>query len=619
MPGGFVGVDIFFVISGFVITAMLRRELAATGRIRLGRFYMRRFKRLAPALAATVCITVIGAALLLPPLGGQQTAAQTGIAAMLGVANLVIAFITGDYFAAPATANPLLHTWSLSVEEQFYLVFPGLLALLWLAVPRIRRVLLPLALGVLIIGSFLLAVRGSGGDGSSVFLGFYSPFTRVWEFALGAILALYPHVFSPARRRLAMIVGALGLAAIIASLYLIDDGTPFPGTWTLLPVLGTALVIAAGMGPANRLTGALSGRFLVAVGDRSYSWYLWHWPAITFTVVLWPTVGWAPAVAAAASFLPAQASYRFLEAPIRAWPTRSRVLERRLIVAVLLPPLVLSAAVWVGADRFLKPVYAAESEDVSSGDIGHTAFHEYVESNYFPCADEEIRGQAPRWETIVRCHQSKPGADPTVVIVGDSHAEHLFVGLAESLPTENVAYYILSAVPVREADGFGRIIDTVAASPAAHTVIVTAYWALRGLPQQEVAVTLETFDGAGKRVYVTDDVPTFPSDPFDCKFGGPLGSTKQCTMPAAAFTQGHKGIEEALRQIVLQQPAVELLLTSQYFCDAESCASAEDGDPLFRDRHHLNINGSRFVAHRLLEHCPNLLEQGAAGCRPGQG
>ncbi|MDX6485093.1 MAG: hypothetical protein QOF43_246, partial [Gaiellaceae bacterium] len=139
MPGGFVGVDVFFVISGFVITSMLRREWEATGRIRLGAFYLRRFRRLTPALAVVIVITAIAAEFILSPLGPQQTVAETGSGAMFLVANWVIAANTGGYFDAPAALNPLLHTWSLSVEEQFYLVFPGLLLAGWLVALRLPR------------------------------------------------------------------------------------------------------------------------------------------------------------------------------------------------------------------------------------------------------------------------------------------------------------------------------------------------------------------------------------------------------------------------------------------------------------------------------------------------
>ena len=131
LPGGFVGVDVFFAISGFVITAMLAREWARTGTINLRQFYLRRFRRLTPALVVMLGVVMVASSLLLDPFGVQQVAAQTALGAVGLCANVVIAVISGDYFAIDAGANPLLHTWSLSVEEQFYLIFPALLVLGW--------------------------------------------------------------------------------------------------------------------------------------------------------------------------------------------------------------------------------------------------------------------------------------------------------------------------------------------------------------------------------------------------------------------------------------------------------------------------------------------------------
>ena len=184
VPGGFVGVDVFFVISGFVITAMLMREWDSTGRLRLGRFYIRRFKRLTPALALMVAVVMVPSSLLLSPLGGQQTAAKTAIGAMLLAANVVIAATTGNYFADFAESNPLLHTWSLSVEEPFYLVFPMLLLVsLLLGGRAFRSSRTPLVMvGLVGVVSFAFAIAGSAElsipSMPNSLVGFYSPATR---------------------------------------------------------------------------------------------------------------------------------------------------------------------------------------------------------------------------------------------------------------------------------------------------------------------------------------------------------------------------------------------------------------------------------------------------------
>lgn len=357
VPGGFVGVDVFFTISGFVITAMLHREWHQTGRIRFGRFYMRRFKRLTPALALMVAVTMLISVLVLSPLGPQQTAAKTAIGAMLLAANFVIARTTGGYFDAPADTNPLLNTWSLSVEEQFYLAFPALLALGWMLAHRrgpLRFSPIVIVAGVAVV-SFALALAGSQGitfRGSGTVLGFYSPFTRAWEFAFGALLALYLAKRALYAPRTLSIVGVIGLGMLAASLWLITDATPFPGIWTLLPVTGTLLLILAGDNQGAFSTRALSFMPLTKIGDWSYSIYLWHWPFIVFAVAIWPSNWMVVGVAVTLSLIPALSSYRSLEQPLR-MSLKGLTLARwtGLISFTLLVPIGLATAVLFSTDQ----------------------------------------------------------------------------------------------------------------------------------------------------------------------------------------------------------------------------------------------------------------------------
>lgn len=279
VPGGFVGVDIFFVISGFVITAMLHREWQQTGRISFRQFYLRRFKLLTPALALMLAVTMLISILVLQPFGQQQTAAMTAIGAMLLVGNFIIVRTTGGYFDAPADTNPLLNTWSLSVEEQFYLVFPALITLGWMLARRhglLRFSPIAIVSGVAIV-SFAVALAGSQEEltlrGSNIVLGFYSPFTRAWEFAVGALLALALTQSNGLNQRLLTGSGLVGAAMLVASLWLITDATPFPGPWTLVPVVGTLLLLLAGSHRNNYSTRALSNKPLVRIGDWSYSIY----------------------------------------------------------------------------------------------------------------------------------------------------------------------------------------------------------------------------------------------------------------------------------------------------------------------------------------------------------
>ncbi len=330
VPGGFVGVDVFFVISGFVITAMLGREFSTKGRISFRRFYARRFLRLTPALALLVGFVAVAAMLLQSPFGPQQATAQTGVGAMLLSANLVIAVASGNYFATGAEFNPLLNTWSLSVEEQFYLLFPALLAIGWLTARRARRPsIAPLIVLIASGASFWLCLNWTmGGDqtnllttwlGGSQSAAFYFPLTRAWEFGFGALLAMVLPRFAGMGRTSAQATGAVGVAMIVIVAFGINDTMAFPGLLALLPVVGTTLVLLAGSFNRTVVSSTLATRPMTFLGDISYSWYLWHWPVIVFAAVLFPATQSMFVLAALASLIPALISYRLLEQPMRRW------------------------------------------------------------------------------------------------------------------------------------------------------------------------------------------------------------------------------------------------------------------------------------------------------------
>jgi len=582
VPGGFVGVDVFFVVSGYVIADLLRREWQATGRIRFRAFYVRRFKRLTPALAAMVVAVAIGSALVLSPLGAQQTVSETGLGAMFLVANWVIAGNTGGYFDAPAAGNPLLHTWTLSVEEQFYLVFPALLALGFLLARRRRHA--PTALvGAVAALSFTLVLVHAGG--------FYSPFARAWEFAVGALLALGGVSL---RSRGVSLAGA-GLLA--ASLWAIDSHTPFPSAWTLLPVGATALLIAG----APRV---LAARPLVAIGDRSYSIYLWHWPCIVFATVLWADRPHVRAAAAAASLAPALASYRFVEQPLRALrsvPPRRLAL---LVACALVVPTAVAASLGSIATRYWTPRYESGAMPVANrGELGQGAWFRLERASSIPCLPTAIRRRALEWDGVLRCRQSKPGP-AELALIGDSHAEHLFLGFADVLPRENVVYYTVDAAPTLADPSFARIVRYVAHARTIRTVVVNAMWSDRGVGG--LTATLRALTAAHKHVFVTDDVPAFSFDPFECKYRQALLEPSDCTTSLAGIREGDARWLPELRAAVRSVHGTRLLPTTRFFCGPASCSMAHDGQLLYRDYNHLNANGSRYLARRMLATYPAL-------------
>lgn len=417
IPGGFLGVDVFFVISGFVICRMLAREWENTGRLDFARFYWRRFKRLTPALALIVAVTLLAGCLLLSPLGPVAGAsAQTGIGAMLLAANVAIAKTTGGYFDAAAETNPLLHTWSLSVEEQFYLVFP----LLLMVGLRFSRIWKPAPVFIIIgvsAASFCLALtpllRQHMSDFNAGLLGFYSPVPRIWEFGAGAIIALLaqPSVPNNRYRAFASLAGAVGL---VVSVFVIDGSLSHPGIVTLAPVLFTVLLIWGGS-VSNPITQLLSSRPLVWLGDVSYSWYLWHWPAIVLVPL---AMGYESSglllIAAMASLIPAAASYYWVEQPIRHGAFTAKRATGLIGVSFSAP---ITAGLFVlalGSVGYFSTSIQTFRKDVDTLHIAREA----------RCSE----GMADAYATD-RCVWNASATGQPVYLVGDSNADHLAEGL----------------------------------------------------------------------------------------------------------------------------------------------------------------------------------------------
>lgn len=611
VPGGFVGVDVFFVISGFVITGMIYREHSATGRFRLGHFYFRRFKRLTPALALTVAVTMILSFCLMSPFEVQQKAASAGAAAMLLVANFEIARSTGDYFAQPAKVNPMLHTWSLSVEEQFYLVFPALLLLGWaLSKHGPRRSGRAIVLvSVVSAVSFWLAVVHPGGQTAAQMniTGFYSPFTRAWEFAVGALLALFLTNRPLRSDKFAEVLAWLGVALVAVSAAKIDEATPFPSTWTLLPVTGTLLLIAAGTHHVTSIGRILTLPPMVKLGDWSYSIYLWHWPLDVFAVQLWPGTSYATILATLLAIALAAASYRWVEQPIRRLPPLSRPRSGALIAAVVLPPVLLAEIALFGANEFWLPRYrTGVIPTAHHGSTDWDEFYAFLGRISYPCNDQASRDSAVQWKGLSHCRQSKANAPVDVAVIGDSHAEHLFLGLAEALPDKNILYYMANGLPIETTPGMKQVVDHFASDSAIQTVVINGDWINRGIGNaDQLATTLKAFTTKGKAVFVTDDVPWFRFDAVACKYRiAPVLPYPKCSEDRQRFDDDYATYFPALRSTVNKVPGAALLETAQYFCDQYSCRMNQGDALLFRDSNHLNETGSRFLAGRMLADNP---------------
>ncbi len=367
MHGGFVGVDIFFVISGYVIFNSVLREYGITGSVSVQKFVIRRIHRLLPAFSFMIMGTLIASVFVLSPFGDQQQVARTSQAASLFGANVYLA-LQNSYFAL--INNPLRHTWTLAVEEQFYLFLIILLYVLHLIARKISTEFTKFVLRtVIVLGflSFLLSVLFSFGNRLIPLptrVAFFSMPTRAWEFSVGILIALMET--RRLRNKFGLVFSNLlsltGMSLIAVAFIQFNTFTTFPGFAAVIPVLGSGLLILDSH-KGSFIKRALEFRPLVWIGDISYSWYLWHWPMIVFSVVLWPGSHVAILAAAFGSLVPSLVSYYFIENRFRITsdsPILRKSTTRIFLVSVFAPLLVsvgviLGASTGYGLDRNISP------------------------------------------------------------------------------------------------------------------------------------------------------------------------------------------------------------------------------------------------------------------------
>ncbi|WP_191905651.1 acyltransferase family protein [Microbacterium caowuchunii] len=447
LPGGYVGVDVFFVISGFLITSHLFGEVARTGRVRLGAFYARRIRRLLPAALLVLSASAVLVALFLPYPRWERNAMEIAASAAY-VENWFLASMSVNYSALNDSASVAQHYWSLSVEEQFYLIWPVLmLAAVFLgarfsrASSARRRVLVALVIvGVLSFASSLLFTDASPNQA------YFVTFTRAWEFAAGALVALTTHrlVLS---RGWANATTALGSAAILVVLFAFDDQTPFPGAAALVPVIATAAIIAAGRTDRLWHTPLTASAPVQWLGGVSYSLYLWHWPLI----VIAPFVVMAEASTAmkigilVVSLLLAWGTKTLVEDPGQRWRMWSMSVRRAVggMIAGIAIVAVAAGGLWAGssaqasADSLAAPLPTgscvgpdAMLDPATCGDRFGPAESVVMtrKNEYFATPPEcgphlDILAYGDK-RTTVECDFSGGAVDATEVwLVGDSHAQ----------------------------------------------------------------------------------------------------------------------------------------------------------------------------------------------------
>ena len=474
LTGGYLGVDVFFVVSGYLITALLLREADRDGRVSLSGFYARRARRILPAATLVTVVTVLGSLLTLSLLR-TQTVLVDALWATGFAANVRLALTGTDYFAQGQPPSPLRHYWSLAVEEQFYLLWPLLLLLLVVLVRRrgggaaeLRRDA-GVVLGVVIAGSLAWSVWATYASPTTAY---FSTFTRAHELAIGAACALLPRTLRlPGTAR--EVLAVLGLAGIGVTALVYTLETDFPGVAALLPVLATAALVVAGEGAGDRpsLVGRMLGSApLVRVGDWSYSLYLWHWPVI---VLVRSNLGperfgsiVVRLLTLAVVVLLSWATYRFVETPFRTgrpWQRVPRALTiypvsvAAVLVVVVASQQVMSYRLGEFADE-----PAITTTDYDREVVGQDPYVALVRASTLAAEEGrpvpsrlvpgllDLRSQTAqlgdcdyRTGTTELCAIGDPDADRTIVVLGDSHARALSPAIEEIGAQEGYRVYVL--------------------------------------------------------------------------------------------------------------------------------------------------------------------------------
>ncbi len=591
--GGFIGVDIFFVISGYLISSLLYQHLQSET-FSILEFYERRIRRIFPALL-TVIITcfIVGWCILLPD---ELKQLGKNIAGGAGFISNLLYWNESGYFDSLAINKPLLHLWSLGVEEQFYLFWPIFLYF----VAKKKESFLRFTIFITVI-SFIANIIYSKIDPIAAF---YSPLTRFWELQCGAILAwskLQGKQFEKNNW-----LSLIGVTMIGISAYQIDETMTFPGWLAIFPVFGSLLVIASNQDRfINKYI--LSNRIMVWVGLISYPLYLWHWPLISFASILegrFPDVhvrSKALFIALILSWL----TYKLIEKPLRFGKYPKNKVLALCITMVLMGS--------IGAYTFMKNGLVFFKQEPSlqtfKGEIGHPPFDNYLSSNFYKCTPEYLYQEA--LSIKVRCYQSKPNGPIHLALIGDSHAEHLFIGLAEALPNKNIVFYVKPESPFVDNDQFKEIYDYVLNNPSIKQIILALNWngkiSREKTPEifeQKLLATTNMISKSGKTLFITNDVPVFSFDPKKCvSIRWP--KTEQVCNEKLAFNY----YTDILKRVAAATNNMHIINTLEDFCSDDECSMVKDKTILYRDFNHLNIDGSHYLAKSILQKNPLLKKE----------
>jgi len=613
VTGGFIGVDIFFVISGYLISLNLFKEQEA-GAIRLSHFYQRRVLRIFPALLLVLCACLIFGWFALLANEYKQLGKHVSFAGLF-LSNFALMSEAG-YFDAAAESKPLLHLWSLGIEEQFYLVWPLLIGLMG----KTKRQIFPVLLLITLL-SFACNILWLKDSHVGVF---YSPHTRIWELTAGGVLAWWMRYRTIPAVFLANIYSTVGLCLLAGGVLWLHPGLAWPGAYALLPVSAALCLIAAGPQAWPNRT-LLSHPAAVWLGLISFPLYLWHWPLLAFARIM---EGGVPqrsvriGIVLLAVFL-AWATYTLVERRFR-----SPVLRRPAVVWLLLASMMAIAgmgwAIYAHHGVPSRPAVADMTEVIQPLGEDEPEAHSQCLARY------GLEAQKMRY-----CRISGSGK-PRIALAGDSHAAALFSGLAKVLQERDEGlvmmggYLFTNAIlhpegqreEVENYTGGGKGTHFIAHEPSIDTVVIAArgpvyittphLFYLDAQPEitdkkkvLEIGLrsVLDMMLNNGKKVIFVLEVPTLNFNPEACLTQRPLrlfGQPHDCNFPKTHFDAVHQEYRILVHDILKDYPSVTIFDPARYLCDEDGCSAKAEGKILYGDDNHLAAAGSDFLARELV-------------------
>jgi peptidoglycan/LPS O-acetylase OafA/YrhL len=625
LAGGFVGVDVFFVLSGYLITGLLMQEIKSTRSLRLAAFYARRLRRLLPALLLVLGCTGIFGALLVAPVEQIGQAVAT-LSAALWLSNFYFAFSNLGYFSPGADTNLVLHTWSLGVEEQFYLIWP---IFLMLALGKGKTAQQPLntrrlKIAMLIVFSISLLACLLWTQ-TRPLLAFYMMPARAWQFALGALVFLYFGAPASAADRTPSLVeqtgftqrlalgywcGWLGLTLIVMSAVILDTHVPYPGMWAVLPSIGAAAVLAAGARhPGAGVGSLLSLRPMQSIGRVSYSWYLWHWPVFLLGATLIDTSSAANQLGLALlSFMLAWLSYHYFESPIRRNP-RLVMRPRRAVFSALALMVFASvlAVIWHNdaRHRMTQPEQLRYLQVRSDGPV----IYGMGCDDWYHSADVRFCAFGPK------------DATHTAIVMGDSVGLQWFPAYAEVFNKSGWRLLVLtkSACPMVDESIFytrlGReytectqwrqaALQQVAALKP-DVVILGSTFAYDFTQDQWINGTvrvLQSISKATKKVYIMRSTPVLPFDGPSClaprsRLYSAISDKSECV--AIAHGVRSNNVYQWLQVAASQFNNVSTVDMTDAICPKGQCHAEQQGSIVFRDSQHLSATFAESLSDAL--------------------